>query len=291
MKTGKKNILSTTAFISVFTALIWEIGEEILENLIAQTLANFLVMFITKLLSVLTVIILTKGAKKIMSKTLMPFIKKFIYKEGLDKMQTLKRFFTKLFTAIKGGVKFVCVSNPRTSLATLTSVLLSYGFGLTIDTTNLLSTINFPDVTLFGIEIVPYIISVIAFVIMYFNGIKFGVETNSEADERKLTEKAEKENKRAEKEKAEQEAKAKAEKEAFEQEAQKLAEEMIKKAEQEKAEREAREKAEKEKAEQEAIEKEKQNKLEQRAREILEARKKELEEKDNSTETDINIIL
>ena len=227
-----------------------------LENLIAQTLTDFLVLFVAKLISVLAIFTLTKSVKTTFKKTIKPFIRNLTYKEGYDKTMKIKNFFSKIGNAIKSAVKYVCISNPRTSLATLITGCLSATFGFVVDTADVLAIFNFPDITICGIEIIPYTIAILAFVLINIFGINYGRETNSEADERKATEKAEKEEKelkRQEQERIAQEEKAKVE---FEKNAEKLANEMIATA------------------EKEAREKELNDKLKARAEQIIAERKK-----------------
>lgn len=93
IKNKKKSSITQTAFWGVFSAIIWELAEELLENLIAQTLTNFLVMFTAKLLSILAIITLTKSIKYFMQRSLSPIVKSITFKEGNDKMEKIKNIF------------------------------------------------------------------------------------------------------------------------------------------------------------------------------------------------------
>lgn len=79
---------------ALFTVFVWDLVEECLENLIAYAISGAFTLFITKALSTLAIIAVTKGIKVSIQRFLMPFIKTLTYKEGRDKMSKIKTFFT-----------------------------------------------------------------------------------------------------------------------------------------------------------------------------------------------------
>ena len=79
---------------ALFTMFVWELVEEGLENLIAFALSSALAVFITKALSTLAIITATQGIKVFLKRYLFPFIKTLTFKEGNDKMEKLKKFFS-----------------------------------------------------------------------------------------------------------------------------------------------------------------------------------------------------
>ena len=80
---------------SMTTIFAWELEEEALENLIAYGISSVVALFITKALSTLAIITATQGLKVGIKRFVFPYIKTFIYKEGNDKMNLVKTYFTK----------------------------------------------------------------------------------------------------------------------------------------------------------------------------------------------------
>lgn len=92
-----KKIIAT-GWWSVLTMFAWELVEEALENLIAYGISSVVALFITKALSTLAIITATQGLKigvKRLARFMQPYIKTLIYKEGNDKMNLVKTYFTK----------------------------------------------------------------------------------------------------------------------------------------------------------------------------------------------------
>ena len=97
---------------SMTTIFAWELVEEALENLIAYGISSVVALFITKALSTLAIITATQGLKVGIKRFVFPYIKTFIYKEGNDKMNLVKTYFTKawgnkftgLFSAIPASL-------------------------------------------------------------------------------------------------------------------------------------------------------------------------------------------
>lgn len=80
---------------SMTTIFAWELVEEALENLIAYGISSVVALFITKALSTLAIITATQGLKVGIKRFVFPYIKTLIYKEGNDKMNLVKTYFTK----------------------------------------------------------------------------------------------------------------------------------------------------------------------------------------------------
>ena len=77
-------------FNSFLYCLAIELVEELLEELIAWGISNFITWAITKALSAVIVVTLTQTTKLVIKK----IIKQITYKEGNDKMNKLKKFFS-----------------------------------------------------------------------------------------------------------------------------------------------------------------------------------------------------
>lgn len=186
---------------AIFTMIVWELVEEVLENLVAYALASGLTLFITKVLSTFVVIAVTQSLKVIIMRFLYPFIKKITFKEGFDKMEKLKKFFLAIW------------ANKKTILGTASSaVIVASGSGL-IDV-NLL-----PAWEINGFNLTPLIyyvcLSVFTLIGIFGKGLE-GIKTFFERIGLiKATKEEEKIKKEAEKEiVAEEKAKAIAESEA-----------------------------------------------------------------------------
>ena len=70
-----------------------ELVEEILEELIAWGISNFIAWIVMKAISAVIVVALTQSTKVLIKR----LIKKLTYKEGNDKMNKIKQAFTWLF--------------------------------------------------------------------------------------------------------------------------------------------------------------------------------------------------
>ncbi|MCK9576744.1 MAG: hypothetical protein PHR96_05030 [Clostridia bacterium] len=127
----------------------------------------------------------------------------------------MKSFFNKIWEGIVAGSKYVFVSNPQASLATIGNAFLSATIGYTASFDAIIA--DLPSFLLLGVDIVPIAISILLFVIVQVFGIRWAFETNSAAAERKSTSKINKQIIAEEKAKAkaiELETKAKAAEEA-----------------------------------------------------------------------------
>lgn len=109
-----------------------ELVEETLEELIAWGITNVLTWVITKALSALIVVTLTQTTKVLIKR----LIKRITYKEGNDKMNKIKQFFTWIFankkTLLGIGSSAVAVLSGTgvIDVATLPELLIR-GFNLT----------------------------------------------------------------------------------------------------------------------------------------------------------------
>lgn len=106
--------LSTSGW-TAFTVLTWELLEELFENFIAYGL--------TALTSAMLLILATQSIKlgiKKLIRLLFPFIKQLTYKEGNDKMNMLKNYWTKVWgnkiTGGMAGIGFAGISYFQTVL-------------------------------------------------------------------------------------------------------------------------------------------------------------------------------
>lgn len=147
---------------------------------------------------------------------------KKIFKEN-----QMKTFFKKVWSGVCKGLKYIFVSNPQASAATLINAFASSALGYSMSSNALFS--NLPSLMIGSFDIIPVVAAIICFTLVEVFGIKWAFESNLTADARrtetaaiKAEEKAEtmraKEEKEAlalsaKKEKEEAEAKAKAERE------------------------------------------------------------------------------
>lgn len=95
---------------AIFTMFVWELVEEALENLIAYALSSAVALFVTKALSTLAIITATQGIKVFIKRFTLPFFRELTYKEGNDKVEILKKYWTKVwgnkFTGTGVGLGF-----------------------------------------------------------------------------------------------------------------------------------------------------------------------------------------
>ena len=232
MKTFWRKLFSSSGW-AFFVMFVWELVEEVLENLIALGVSSVVAVFVAKALSTLAIITATTGIKSAIKKFLFPFFKKLFYKEGNDKMEKLKKFWSWL------------VANKCTLLGIGTGAVVAVSGAGVIDVD------SFPALVIGSVNITPIlyylVLGVLTIVASFFPETieKFKArieEMKAEKEQKAIDKVAEKElvaeeklatQTQAEKEKAE--AKAKAEADA--------------KAEKEKAEKEYRAKVELAKAE------------------------------------------
>lgn len=173
--------------------------------------------------------LLKKGDRKKMSEEVKEFKEVKEIKEN-----KIKKFFVKFGKAIKNGLKYIFVTNPKASATTIINGALSAVFGYSLTLGQL--GITMPKLYIGTFDVVPLICAIVVFCLVEFLGLKYAFETNKQADDRKKIEKAErkikkvakdaaKETKRKEKENAILEAKAKALVEQRKAEAERIAKE------------------------------------------------------------------
>ena len=206
---------------AIFTMFIWELVEEMLEGLIAVAITNATAIFITKALSTLAIITATQAVKAALKGALLPIIRKITYREGNDKMNKVKKFFSWLWAnkCTIGGV-------------TVGAVTVVSGAGL-IDVS------SFPALMAGAVNLTPVLYYGILGVLTIL--MSFFPESVEKFAERISTAKTEKEQKAIEKQ-AQKELKAE----------QKLANQTQAQKEKEDAKKLAKEKADAQKAEAEA---------------------------------------
>ena len=104
-----KKLCATSGW-SVFTMFVWELIEEGLESLIAYAISSAFTFFVIKALSTLGIVVITQGIKVSIKRFLYPYIKTLTYKKGNDKMELLKKYWTKVWgnkiTGTSVGVGF-----------------------------------------------------------------------------------------------------------------------------------------------------------------------------------------
>lgn len=121
--------------LAVFSAFIWELLEELIEEVIAYGLTSFII----KTLSTAIIVLATIGIKKLLFRLLKPIVKKITYKKGDDKMSKIKEFFTWIWSNKKS----------LTGIASSATIALS-GTGI-IDVSAL------PELPINGFNITPII--------------------------------------------------------------------------------------------------------------------------------------
>lgn len=93
IKTFGRKFVSSSGW-AFFVMFVWELVEELLENLIAIGVSSVAAVFVAKALSTFAIISATTGIKSAIKKFLFPFFKKLFYKEGNDKMEKFKKFLS-----------------------------------------------------------------------------------------------------------------------------------------------------------------------------------------------------
>lgn len=82
---------------ALVTVLVWELLEEALESLIALCISSVVAFVFLKALSTIAIVFATQlgklGIKKVIA-LIFPFIKRLIKKEGNDKVELLKKYWT-----------------------------------------------------------------------------------------------------------------------------------------------------------------------------------------------------
>lgn len=128
--------LFSCSWYALFTMFIWELVEEVVENLIAFCISEVVALFVVKALSTLAVIGATQGIKVCIKRFLVPFVKTLTYKEGHDKMSKIKKFFTWLWCNKKtliGTASTAVISLSATDIIHVNklSVLIVRGVNIT----------------------------------------------------------------------------------------------------------------------------------------------------------------
>ena len=122
---------------ALFTMFIWELIEEVVENIIAVCISEVVALFVVKALSTLAIIGATQGIKVCIKRFLVPFVKTLTYKEGHDKMSKIKQFFTWLWC------------NKKTLVGTASTAVIS------LSATDVIPADNLPTLIFSGVNITP----------------------------------------------------------------------------------------------------------------------------------------
>lgn len=219
---------------ALFTMFIWELVEEVVENIIAFCISEVIALFVVKALSTLAVIGATQGIKVCIKRFLVPFVKTLTYKEGQDKMSKIKKFFTWLW------------ANKKTLLGTASTAVL------TLSATDVIPANNLPAIAVSGCNITPIVYYACLALISLLGVFGVGIEKIEDFFQRIGAIKAKKEEKAILKEAKKEiiEAEKKENQSQVEKEKAKAKEEAERKAkeEKEKAENEHRQKVEQAKA-------------------------------------------
>lgn len=158
----KKKLLKSSGT-ALFTMFVWELMEELLENLIAYTVSGVIALFITKAISTIFIISVTQGIKTLIKRFLVPYIKQLTYKEGKDKMNKLVQFFKWIW------------ANKKSLCGTIVGAV-GTGIGITASWT----IEALPDITLKGVNVAPIIYTIgciVCFVLNEFGVCGKGFET------------------------------------------------------------------------------------------------------------------
>lgn len=219
---------------ALFTMFVWEMVEELLENLIAFALSSAVAIFVTKALSTLVIITATQGIKVSAKRFLFPFFKKIIYREGNDKVSKIRSFFKWIY------------ANKKTLVGTIAGAVA------TLSGTGVINIAGLPVLNIGSFNITPVIYYGALLVLTLLGVFGKGFENVNEFFERVGLIKAEKEQnaiiKQAQKEiKAEEKIANRTQAETDKEQARKDAEEKAK-AEKAKADAEYRTKVEQAKA-------------------------------------------
>jgi hypothetical protein len=109
------NWIKSHLFDGFLIAFVYEMIEEIIENVLAYFIADCIVEFAFKAFST---ILITQGLKTTGKRLLFPYIKQLTYKEGNDKMALLKKYKDKVLgnkvTGTLSGLGFAGISYFQT---------------------------------------------------------------------------------------------------------------------------------------------------------------------------------
>lgn len=167
---------------ALFIMFVWELVEEGIESLIAVALSSAMAIFITKALSTFAIITATQGIKVCLKKCLLPIVKNLTYKEGNDKVNKIKQFFTWIY------------ANKKSLLGVVSSALMTISGAGVID----VASLDFLMVG--GVNLTPYLYYAILAVFAIIGVTGKGFENIKDFFARKAVEKANKEAKAIEKE-------------------------------------------------------------------------------------------
>lgn len=219
---------------ALFTMFVWELVEEGLESLIAFCVSEVVTIFVVKALSTLAIIGITQGIKVCIKRFLTPLVKTLTYKEGFDKMNKIKQFFTWLWC------------NKKTLIGAVATAVTGFS------ATNIIPADQLPALDVYGINITPFIYYACLDILALLGVFGVGIEKVKDFFNRMGLIKAKKEEKAIEKEAArelaEEEKKANQTQAQQEKAEAKAQAEAQAKAEKEKAEAEHRKKVEEAKA-------------------------------------------
>lgn len=169
---------------ALFTMFVWELVEEGLESLIAFCVSEVVTIFVVKALSTLAIIGITQGIKVCIKRFLTPLVKTLTYKEGFDKMNKIKQFFTWLWC------------NKKTLIGTAATAVAG------LSATNVIPADQLPALDVYGINITPFIYYACLAILALLGVFGVGIEKVEDFFNRMGLIKAKKEEKAIEKEAA-----------------------------------------------------------------------------------------
>lgn len=82
--------------------------------------------------------------------------------------------WNKIFTSIKSAIKYIFVSNPKASIATLVSGIVSAFTGVAVSEDAVMQFL--PDLVIGGYDIMPYIAGILVFIVLTLCGVKYAFE-------------------------------------------------------------------------------------------------------------------
>jgi hypothetical protein len=132
-------ILFSGSWWALFTMFVWELVEESLESLIAFCVSEVFAIFLVKALSALAIIGMTQGIKVCIKRFLVPIVKTLTYKEGHDKMNKFKKFFTWVWC------------NKKTLVATVSTAVAG------LSATDIIPVSQLPELLVCGYNVTPIV--------------------------------------------------------------------------------------------------------------------------------------
>lgn len=187
------------------TLFLYELLEEGLEELITlgiTTVAAKAMSFFVLVLLVNTTKITAKGLAKGLMVVLKPVVKKFVYKEGNDKLKKLQSIIRRIFKMdekeiVEAGEKKATFKelfhkltsflkrNKKTNTATFVNLITSAVSGAATVASFLYGKVSIPE---WSIYLIGCIVVVIVFTLQELGIVGKGMETQEEYDERKQKE-------------------------------------------------------------------------------------------------------